>query len=312
MKKFLAIPSFLLLTLLWLTSMPAHSAKVDLSPFYGKVPGKKIELKPYRDGFVIEFENQKENIVFLPHGLKGHFLARSSGEVLQGEKYLWAVVKHQILKIHVFKFDENGNYKISSFCYDCQGPESLENLFPYSLEESPSTKAQASVDTKLQDFFGTYVGHAKEVSKNTEKIFPNRDVELIVNPFRRGRGFEIKWVTVIYKNKRTDPSVKRRANQAKFVPSCIPSLYEPFYKKNPFKITRKVDLLLGDQLSWARLLGKHLTIYTLQITNDGEYVLKSYDRELTENGSNIIFTSFIDGIKSREVIGELTKVKPDL
>lgn len=286
--------------------------EVDLKPFFGKIPGKEIEIKPYRSGFLIQFLNREENIVFLPRGLQGHFLARNSGDILKGEQYLWAIVKNNLLKIHVFKFDEKGNYKIDSFCYDCQGAESLENLFPYSLtEDPPQLKANESL-VELKDFYGVFVGQAKEVPKVKTYIPPTRDIDLVIKPFRRGKGFSIKWVTVIYQNNRTDKSVKRREAQAWFVPSDIPTLFQPYYKKNPFKINKNPDLLKGDQLQWARLISDHLTIYTLQITEDGEYILKSYDRELTENGSIITFISYVDGVKDRVVKGTMTRVKPDV
>ena len=270
---------------------------------------KNITLKPYRDGFVIEFANERENIVFLPHGKKDYFLSRGSTNPLKGEPYLWAVAKGQILKIHVLSFDKNGRYTIKTFCYDCHSDSSLNNLFSYSLEEE-TPKENNTIS--LEAFYGTYVGVAKEIPTIAGTEVAQRDIELMVKPFRKKRGFDMRWVTVIYKNSRTDLSVKRREAHAQFIPSYIPSLYEPFHKKNPFKITKKLDLLLGDQLKWARLSGKHLTIYTLQVNDEGEYILKSYHRELTPTGSIVEFKSFTDGSQSKEVTGILTKVKPDI
>ena len=305
-----AIFTFCMVTVFCHLATLSH-AKVDLKPFFGEVPGEKgVYIKPYREGFVVEFADMNENLVFLPEGKEGYFWGRNSGEIMQGEKYMWAVVRDLVLKIHIFQFDQEGNYKILTYCYECMG-SNLKNMVESFYLQEPKQKPQSTQSpAKLEDFFGVFVGQSFVVDEagNVQEGHI-RDIELIVEPYRRGRGFQIEWITVIYNQKRTEVGVRRRSNLAKFEPAPIEGLFQEVTKNNPFKINKSFNLLDGDVLVWSRLDSGYLTTYSLQITDEGTYILKTYARDLTDTGSNIDFVAYEDGEKVKQIRGVLTRVK---
>ena len=57
-----AIFTFCMVTVFCHLATLSH-AKVDLKPFFGEVPGEKgVYIKPYREGFVVEFADMNLNI----------------------------------------------------------------------------------------------------------------------------------------------------------------------------------------------------------------------------------------------------------
>lgn len=169
-----------------------------------------------------------------------------------------------------------------------------------------SSAAQAT-GGDLIPFFGTYIGQADMIEGDDPR---KRDLEVIISPYRRGKGFTIEWITVSYHKERKEPGVKRRSTRMSFTPTERDGLYKPEQNNDVFSVGN--DKENGkDQIVWARLLGNTLSLYALRVNDKGDYSLHIYHRQLTDKGLLMQFESLENGLPTKHVEGELIRVKEE-
>lgn len=160
--------------------------------------------------------------------------------------------------------------------------------------------AQSAADT-LQKFFGSYVG---------ESLFPReeartRQLSMSIRP-AADDGFIIEWQTTFYKF-RKEP--RRKTQALEFRPS---GPGDNTYLAIPSGLTTGMepsrDPLSGAPFSWARILGRVLTVNVLFIDDTGDYVVQTYDRALTKEGMGLSFMRVRNGQVEQRLWATLERV----
>jgi hypothetical protein len=167
---------------------------------------------------------------------------------------------------------------------------------------APSTAAD---DSRIKDFYGSYVGTARLAGE------ADRDIIVSIVPTRKG--FSIYTSTVIRDGaERASPGVKWRAETQVFALSKnMPHVYEPVLRKSSFTRRRDPDLLAGDTLAWVTVLGQTLGIFAMNVLEDGHYELRVFERTLTILGMDLRFSRYNDGELVRDLVGTLARTKDD-
>ncbi len=159
--------------------------------------------------------------------------------------------------------------------------------------------AEAAQDLPITAFAGRYVGTGVARNDLSEYFaLTVRDLDVTIRPRGQG-GFALSWTTVLRGGGDPDnPKVKRKSTALTFVPAGRPGV---------FRSATQADPMSGRPYSWARIKGNTLTVHSLTITDDGSYVMHTYDRTLTGYGMELKFTRLRDGEATRSVTGKLTK-----
>ena len=124
-----------------------------------------------------------------------------------------------------------------------------------------------------------------------------RDLGVRVSP--TADGFNVAWTTVLRQGGDPDnPNVRRRSSALDFVPTAKPGV---------FHATQSGEPLAGGTFTWARIKHSTLTVYLLNIDDDGIYDMLSYARTLTGGGMDLTFTRIRDGEPQRTVNAKLVK-----
>lgn len=164
-----------------------------------------------------------------------------------------------------------------------------------------------SEDVPIQAFYGTFEGRT---------FFPMgepRNRELSVRIQRAGRfGFSVEWQTTIHKA-RNKPVMKTHVLE--FEPTLRANVYlaspppngdQPSLETGESRVSGPVD---GTPYAWARVLGSTLTVNVFTIDEEGDYVVQSYNRTLTDKGMRLEFTRVRDGKIEQQIKGNLDRVK---
>lgn len=174
----------------------------------------------------------------------------------------------------------------------------------------------AWAEATLADFFGTYVGSARTTQGSdadetgSDGAFV-RDLDTVIEPYR-GKGFTITLVTVIHPEEgRAVPGARRRVLVATFQATARPDVFLPVAEKSLFSTARKSDPMAGDPVIWARIEDDTLGVFSMAIGPDGRSHQLSYERTLTENGLDILFTREVDGILDKRIEGRMVRVKDE-
>lgn len=156
----------------------------------------------------------------------------------------------------------------------------------------------AARDLPISAFVGTFVGGG--VAENEDSIYfavTARDFDVKIRAL--GEGFAITWTSVIRRGGDPDrPRIRRKSTSMVFVPSGRAGLY---------RATASGDPLAGGEMSWARIRGNTLTVYLMIVEADGSYQIQRYDRTLSPEGMQLVFTRIKDGERVRTVKGRLVK-----
>jgi hypothetical protein len=154
----------------------------------------------------------------------------------------------------------------------------------------------------LEPFFGTYVGIA-EVAEIASGDVRERDVDIVIEPYRRG-GFKVEWVNVsLVDGKRAVPGVERRVQTVLFEPAKDAGFFIEVAADNPFRERGETRPMHGDPVRWASLDDQGLHVYSFMVLEDGRYELQVYDRTLTDIGLDIRFQRIVDSALIREITG---------
>ena len=178
-------------------------------------------------------------------------------------------------------------------------------LIVASLASVGPAPPAAADDSRIKDFYGSYVGTARLAGE------ADRDIIVSIEPTRKG--FSIYTSTVIREGtERASPGVKWRAETQVFALSRnMPHVFEPVLRESSFTRRRDPDLLAGDTLAWASVRGQTLGIFAMNVLEDGHYELRVFERTLTILGMDLRFTRYNDGELVRELVGTLARTKDD-
>ncbi len=148
----------------------------------------------------------------------------------------------------------------------------------------------------LEAFFGRWDGSA--IGKRVEETtigYGMRDLDVRISG--TAEGFEITWVTVIQApGAGADAEAQRRSTTTRFV-RASPSTWDAEGADGPGA---------GRSHSWARLEGRSLNVYVLEIDGRGIYQVSRYERTISPAGvMDLRFTRIRDGTTVRRVTGSL-------
>ena len=156
----------------------------------------------------------------------------------------------------------------------------------------------AAAEGNLERFFGAYSGFGFAQDSTGPFINTERDFAMAIGPLEAG-GFEIVWQTV--KRKGSNPNALDATlsqHELRFRPTDQPGLYHSLANSDP---------LAGGNLSWAKLDGDYLTVYSFVVEADGVPELHVYRRLWTAKGLELFFSALRDGEEVRTVRGRYTR-----
>ena len=150
-------------------------------------------------------------------------------------------------------------------------------------------------------FVGSYVG---ETDGTLDGETAPRDLSTTIALTEDG--FSVTWTSVVY---RRDGRRTEKTYTIEFLPSQRDGIYGSAMKVNVFGKQVPLDPLQGEPFVWARLEDDTLSVFSLIITEDGEYHLQEYHRTLADGGLELLFRRLTRGEQQREVRAYLEKVR---
>ncbi len=156
----------------------------------------------------------------------------------------------------------------------------------------------AADNLAIEAFYGSWEGTGQAQMPDGYFGLTARDLDVQIGP--KGNGFNVTWTTITHPGGdigRTES--RRKSSSIDFVPGGRPGL---------FKAARQGDPLAGESYIWARIKGSTLTVYVLNIDQDGAYVIQSYDRTLTGFAMEVTFARIRDDQPERTAKAKLIKV----
>lgn len=170
-------------------------------------------------------------------------------------------------------------------------------VFAGVIAAGPSLASPSSIEP----FFGHFVGKAIVEGDDTTT---SRDLAVTIQP--DGERFRIDWTTV---TRQADGDIKRKAYSIAFEATKRPGIFRSTMRADMFGNLVPLDPLKGDPYVWCRVAGRVLTLYSLQITDDGGYDLQVYERTLQgEDRMSLRFTRLHEGEPPRELKATLKRV----
>ncbi len=158
--------------------------------------------------------------------------------------------------------------------------------------------SNANATTRLADFFGFYLGFGMATDSTGPLYRTERDLRLTIGPLEGG-GFEIVWSTVKRKGSNWNSLASEESEHtAQFRPSDKPGVF----------LGVNSGTLFGEApITWARLQGDVLVVYSMDVDESGVAELHVYQRMLTAKGLELFFTATRDNIEIRSVRGRYRK-----
>ncbi|MDH3597314.1 MAG: hypothetical protein OEU09_16975 [Rhodospirillales bacterium] len=161
----------------------------------------------------------------------------------------------------------------------------------------PMGAALGAGNLSVTAFYGSWKGAGEAHSPGDHFAMTARDLDVRIEP--KGPGFSVAWTTVTYPGgEQSTAKIKRKSSTLDFVPSGKPGV---------FKAARTGDPFAGEAYAWARIKGQTLTVYLLNIDEEGAYVIQSYDRTLTGFAMELTFARTRDDEPERTARGKLIK-----
>ena len=157
---------------------------------------------------------------------------------------------------------------------------------------APAVKA---ADLALLAFFGTFQGTG--IAESLDNIYAPetvRDLDIVIAP--AGSGFSVQWTTVI--RNLGSGKAKRKTQTLTFEPTGTGSQYRSRERSDPWS---------EDGLAWAGIKERVLSVYVLNILEDGRSQIQRYARELTSMGMELQYSRQVDGEDRRTVKARLVK-----
>ena len=152
----------------------------------------------------------------------------------------------------------------------------------------------------IKPFLGQFTGTA--VMKNRDAVFFGtvaRDLDTRI--VETADGFRITWIT-----RQADDSAersKRRPRESTFD-------FVPAGRPNIFKAVQSGDVAAGQPYAWARIEGRTLVVYVMEIAGNGTPAMATYTRTVAGDEMTLTFMSTRDGEPMRVVSGKLKRKAP--
>lgn len=155
--------------------------------------------------------------------------------------------------------------------------------------------AQAALaSSDIRRFSGIYEGSA-EVEQLDGEI-QKRDLSVMIRETKDG--FQVRWKTAI---ERPDGRRKTKSYDISFNPSQRPGVFSAAMTTNVFGHTVQMNPMKGEPFVWARIIDDTLTIFSMYLAENGDYVMQQYDRTLTDGGLLLEFSLHRNGQPSHTV-----------
>lgn len=160
----------------------------------------------------------------------------------------------------------------------------------------------AKADARIEDFFGSYTGSGFATDHSGGSIPTQRDFTLVIGPLAGG-GFEIAWSTV-----------KRKGGDPDSLETKVSKHAARFGSPDKSGVFRDIDqgILFGlGAITWARLQRNLLVVYRMDVDENGVGEMHVYQRMLTAEGLELLFTATRDNNLIRSVWGSYQKQEPN-
>ena len=160
-----------------------------------------------------------------------------------------------------------------------------------------SPPGMAAEDATLADFAGTWIGEGlkEEFLEEGYYEYKKRDLNVTIQP--SGSGFTVRWMTGI-REATGGPVTELKATELTFERNA----------EGYFHVADVAAEVHSHGHIWARLDGRQLIVYLLDIHPEGYYELSMYVRTLNPDGTmSLGFIRNLDGRPVRRVTGRLTR-----
>jgi len=158
----------------------------------------------------------------------------------------------------------------------------------------------AFANTELRRFVGAYSGKAQV--EQLDGTVEQRDMSVTIR--ETTKGFEVQWSTAI---RRADGREKTKSYKIEFQPTERNGVFAAAMKTNVFGHTVQMNPMKGEPFVWARVIDDTLTVFSLYVAENGDYLMQQYDRSLAEGGLKLDFSLHRNGLPSRTVTTFLTR-----
>jgi hypothetical protein len=155
--------------------------------------------------------------------------------------------------------------------------------------------------TRLQDFFGNYVGQSISLA---DQGLSERDLAVSIKPFHEN-GFTLDWTTI---SRRPDDSLKHQSYSVTFEATPRHGIFRAAQRRNMFGHFVPLDPMAGEPYLWAHLGDGELTVQMLLINDDGGYEIQTYERRLAPHGLDLTFSRVRDGKVLKTINAVLKRV----
>lgn len=152
-----------------------------------------------------------------------------------------------------------------------------------------------AAESPIAPFFGDYEGRTR---------FPmgeqgNRNLRVSIRPFGDA-GFTVAWVTEIPKSATV---IVEKSMEVDFEPTERQGVYTavPPPEGGP-------DPVRGGAYIWAQHADRTLTVHVFVVDDQGDYVIQSYARSLTDEGLGLDFHRVRNGTTERRIKGTLKRI----
>lgn len=149
-------------------------------------------------------------------------------------------------------------------------------------------------ETGVSRFFGTYKGTAVIAQLDGEE--EKRDMSVDIR--KEGYGFRVDWTTAISTVGR---EAKQKSYSIGFRPSVSEGVYAAAMATNVFGHTVQMNPMQGEPFVWSRIQADTLTVFSLYVAPNGDYMMQQYDRTLVDGGLNLRFSLHRNGRPSHSV-----------
>lgn len=161
--------------------------------------------------------------------------------------------------------------------------------------------SRTSLASEIDPFVGSYSGTA-EVENGGDVVRRNMSVDIA----RTEEGFDLSWVTITHK---PNGKTKEKQYNIEFVKASRPGVFSSGMKLDLFGNRVPLNPISGDPYVWGHISGKTITIYALNIIEDGGYEMQEYRRTLSAGGLDLEYIRIRNGEKLKSIRSFLKKTE---
>ena len=160
----------------------------------------------------------------------------------------------------------------------------------------PTTQAMGS---SFERFYGAYRGESDTVPQGESA---KRQMIVEIKPSKAG--FTVKWQTTIT---RAGHRPKTKGLSVDFTPTSRSNTFASAMRIDMFGHPVPLDLMKGEPLVWATINGDTMTVYLMQIADDGSQDFQIDKRTRTSEGLRSEFVGLYDGEPLRRIDATLKR-----